>query len=267
MTIEYLIFLVLIGICAGFLAGLFGIGGGILMVPFQYFLLESTGVPSDIAILVAFGTSLAIIVPTSLSGAYRHNKKLDNIVAPGIKLGIFGLFGGFLGGIIASITYYHFLEIIFGCLLLFVGINNLFFKKKDFKFKIDLNIVIIAIVGFFVGISSGLLGVGGGVFLIIILNTFLGYSIKKAIGISSVFICLTAIGGVISYALTGFDFNFSNYYIGYINLIHFLVISVFSIPFAYIGANTSDKISENKLNIGFSILIMAIALKMFGIIP
>ena len=70
--IEFFIGLILIGIVAGFASGLLGIGGGFLIVPLQYFLLQYIGVESNLAMLLSLGTSLAIIIPTSLSGAlYR----------------------------------------------------------------------------------------------------------------------------------------------------------------------------------------------------
>ena len=100
--IEYFIGLILIGICAGFASGLLGVGGGFLIVPLQFFLLKYIGVEPDLAILISFGTSLAIIIPTSLSGAYRHTRTMDNIIAPGIRLGIFGIIGGAIGGFVAS---------------------------------------------------------------------------------------------------------------------------------------------------------------------
>ena len=70
--VEYFIGLILIGICAGFASGLLGVGGGFLIVPLQYFLLQHIGVNSDLAMLISLGTSLAIIIPTSLSGAYSN---------------------------------------------------------------------------------------------------------------------------------------------------------------------------------------------------
>ena len=77
--VEYFLGLIFIGICAGFASGLLGVGGGFLIVPLQYFLLKSIGVDPDLAMLISLGTSLAIIIPTSLSGAYRHSKSLNNI--------------------------------------------------------------------------------------------------------------------------------------------------------------------------------------------
>ena len=101
-TLEYFIGLILIGVVAGFASGLLGVGGGFLIVPFQYFLLEYLGVDPSLAMMISLGTSLAIIIPTATSGASRHLKVMDNILKPGIRLGLFGIVGGILGGLIAS---------------------------------------------------------------------------------------------------------------------------------------------------------------------
>ncbi|MBE6500073.1 MAG: sulfite exporter TauE/SafE family protein [Methanobrevibacter thaueri] len=266
--IEYFIGLILIGICAGFASGLLGVGGGFLIVPLQYFLLKYIGVEPNIAILISFGTSLAIIIPTALSGAYRHAKTMDGIIKPGIKLGLFGIIGGLIGGLIASTIPSRILEIIFGCLLLFIAIKNIIdINNERQEAKIPFNIISIGIIGILVGFSSGLLGVGGGIFLIAILTTLLGFSLIESIGTSSIFISLTAIGGFISYIISGWGVSTFPYSIGYVNIINFLLIAAFSVPLASIGAKISHKIPQKKLKIIFSILVLYIALKMIGILP
>ena len=264
-TIEYFLGLIVIGICAGFASGLLGVGGGFIIVPLQYFLLQSIGVQADIAILISFGTSLAIIIPTSLSGAYRHTKTMEGIVKPGVQLGIFGIIGGAIGGFTASTLPSRVLEIIFGCLLLFIAINNLKnINKEKEDAKIPFNLLTSAIIGLTVGISSGLLGVGGGVFLIAILTVLLGYSLIEAIATSSIFISLTAIGGFLSYVISGWGVSTLPYSIGYVNLINFIVIVLFSVPMASVGAKFAHKVPQKKLKIIFSILVFYIALKMLG---
>lgn len=266
--IGYFIGLILIGICAGFASGLLGVGGGFLIVPLQYFLLKYIGVEPDLAILISFGTSLAIIVPTSFSGAYRHTRSMDNIVRPGIRLGIFGLIGGAIGGFIASSLPSGVLEIIFGCLLLFIAVKNIIdINKEREEARIPFNLITTAIIGLLVGFSSGLLGVGGGIFLIAILTALLGFSLIEAIGTSSVFICLTAIGGFLSYMVSGWGVSTFPYSIGYVSLINFALIAAFSVPLASIGAKFAHKIPQKKLKIIFSILVFYIALKMLGILP
>lgn len=266
--IEYFIGLILIGICAGFASGLLGVGGGFLIVPLQYFLLKYIGVAPDLAILISFGTSLAIIVPTALSGAYRHTRTMDNILKPGIRLGIFGLIGGILGGFVASALPSRVLEIIFGLLLLFIAVNNIVnINKEREEAKIPFNLLTTAIVGLLVGFSSGLLGVGGGIFLIAILTALLGFSLIEAIGTSSVFICLTAIGGFLSYMASGWGVSTFPYSIGYVSIINFILIACFSVPMASLGAKMAHKVPQKKLKIIFSILVLYMALKMLGVLP
>ena len=266
--IEYYIGLILIGICAGFASGLLGVGGGFLIVPLQYFLLKYIGVNPDLAMLISLGTSLAIIIPTSMSGAYRHTRTMDNIIKPGLQLGVFGVIGGAIGGFVASGLPSRVLEIIFGCLLLFVVIKNIIDLNKEREdAKIPFNLLTTGIIGLFVGFSSGLLGVGGGVFLIAILTALLGFSLIEAIGTSSVFICLTAVGGFLSYVITGWGVSTFPYSIGYVSIINFLLIACFSVPLASLGAKFAHRLPQKKLKIIFSVLVLYISLKMLGILP
>lgn len=266
-TIEYFVGLILIGIFAGFASGLLGVGGGFLITPLQFFLLKYIGVAPDLAILISFGTSLAIIIPTSLSGAYKHTKSMDNILNPGIRLGIFGVISGFVGGFVASALPSRTLEIIFGLLLLFVAFNNIVnINKEREKARIPFNWASIGIIGLLVGFSSGLLGVGGGIFLIAILTALFGFSMIEAIGTSSIFISLTAIGGFLSYMIIGWDVSTFPYSIGYVNIINLVLIACFSAPMASFGAKMAHRIPQKKLKIIFSIVILSMALKMLGIL-
>ena len=267
-AIEYYFGLILIGIVAGFASGLLGVGGGFLIVPFQYFLLKYIGISPDLAMLISLGTSLAIIIPTASSGAYQHSKKLDNIVGPGIKLGIFGIMGSLIGGFVASGLSSRVLEIIFGLLLLFISIRNILSRdKKEKEAKFNFNLITIAITGLFVGFFSGLLGIGGGIFLIIILTMLLGFSMIRAIGTSSVFISLTAIGGTLSYIISGWGVNTFPYSLGYVSIINFLLIACFSVPLARVGAKYAHKLPEKRLKQVFGVVVLYIALKMLGVLP
>ena len=228
--IEYFIGLILIGICAGFASGLLGVGGGFIIVPLQYFLLKYIGVEPDLAMLISLATSLAIIVPTSLSGAYRHTRTMDNIIKPGLRLGIFGIIGGVIGGFVASGLPSRILEIIFGCLLLFIAVNNIInINKERQDSKIPFNLLSTAT--------------------------------------SSIFISVTAIGGFLSYVVSGWGVNTFPYSIGYVSIINFVLITAFSVPLASVGAKFAHKVPQKKLKIVFSILVMYMALKMLGILP
>ncbi|WP_458403413.1 sulfite exporter TauE/SafE family protein [Methanobrevibacter sp.] len=266
--IEYFLGLILIGVCAGFASGLLGVGGGFLIVPLQYFLLKYIGVEPDLAMLISLGTSLAIIIPTSISGAYRHSRTLDNIKRPGLRLGVFGIIGGAIGGFTASGLPSNVLEIIFGCLLLFVAVNNIInINKEREDARIPFNLLSTGIIGLLVGFSSGLLGIGGGIFLIAILTSLLGFSMIEAIGTSSIFISLTAVGGFLSYMVSGWGVSTFPYSIGYVSVINFIFIACFSVPFASIGAKFAHRVPQKKLKIIFSVLVLYMALKMLGILP
>lgn len=129
------------------------------MVPFQFFLLKYSGVEPSLAILISFGTSLAIIIPTAISGAYKHTQVLKGIIKPGIRLGIFGILGGILGGITATYLPVKILEVVFGLLLLFIAFYNLLnIGGKSDKKRVELNLFNIPFIGLAAGFSSGLLG-------------------------------------------------------------------------------------------------------------
>ena len=262
--------MIFIGVFAGISSGLLGVGGGFLMVPLQYFLLTSIGVEPDLALRISLGTSLAIIIPTAISGAYTHQRRIEDILKPGILLGIFGMFGGILGGISSSHIPSNILSIILGIFLVFVAINMLFSgnDSSTSRFKqLKLSLFVGAFFGILIGFSSGLLGIGGGIFLIPSLVFLLGFSMKKSIGISSIFISLTAIGGTISYILTGWGINPFPFSLGYISLINLVCIAIFSIPSAYIGAKLVYKLPEKRLKQIFGVIMIYMGIKMLGLDP
>ena len=218
--------------------------------------------------MISLGTSLAIIIPTATSGASRHLKVMDNILKPGIRLGLFGIVGGILGGLIASMLPTQILKIIFGCLLLFIAIRNLMSAdKKTSKARAKFNLINIAVVGVLVGISSGLLGVGGGVFAVPLLSILFGFTLREAIGTSSIFIAITAIGGVISYIISGYGVNPIPYSLGYVSLVNWFAILVFSVPMARIGAKSAYKLPEKRLKHVFAIILFYMGIKMMGFDP
>ena len=152
--------------------------------------------------------------------------------------------------------------------MLFIAIRNILsLDKKEKEAKFDFNFISIALTGLFVGFSSGLLGIGGGIFLIVILTTLLGFSLIRAIGTSSVFISLTAIGGALSYIITGWGVNTFPYSLGYISIVNFILIACFSVPLAQVGAKYAHKLPEKRLKQVFGVVVLYIALKMLGVIP
>ena len=268
VSISFLIGLAMIGIVAGFASGLLGVGGGFLMVPLQYFLLTSSGVNPDLAMMVSLGTSLAIIIPTASSGAYEHQKKNRDIVRPGMLLGVFGIFGSFCGGLLANVVPSDILRFIFGILLFIVAIDMLVgFKREGNGTRVPFTKFTAMAFGISIGLISGLLGVGGGVFAVPLLSILFGFTLREAIGTSSIFIAITAIGGVISYIISGYGVNPIPYSLGYVSLVNWFAILVFSVPMARIGAKSAYKLPEKRLKQVFAVILFYMGIKMMGFDP
>ena len=164
--------LVVTGSIAGILAGLFGIGGGIIIVPVLEVVLGLIGIDSSIRMHVSVATSLAIIIPTSISSALKHHKhqaidfKIIKNWAP------FILFGALFGTWIASQVHGHILAIIFALMSLLISFKMIFFKETyNLSDTVPVN-PIMSIVPTSIGFLSSMMGIGGGTFSVMTLTLF-----------------------------------------------------------------------------------------------
>jgi len=264
--ITYLLILVVTGTFVGFASGLLGVGGGFIMAPVQFFLLSSMGVDPNTSIRIAFATSLAVILPTALSGAYGHWRRGAVMVVPSIFLGTAGLCGGIIGAGIASNISAAILSVIFGLLALFSALWMVCSKTPETEEETANSKPAYVFWGFLGGFSSGLLGIGGGVVMVPILNILLKFPTHKAIGTSTAFIVFASIGGILTYIFTGMNATgLPPYSVGYVNLVQLVVLAGFSIPMARVGVKAAHNISAKKLRYLFAILLIYIALKMIGV--
>ena len=266
IILSYVLILLLTGVFVGFATGLLGVGGGFILVPVLYFLLVNMGVEPTLAIRMAFGTSLAIIIPTAVSSTHAHHRKNQVELKAALYMGISGFTGAILGGYIATHVPGQYLKLLFAIILLFAALRMLLFKEPEkYGPKIE-NILLFLIVGFFTGMISGLAGVGGGIILIPVMVLLLGFNMREAGGTSSLVIVLTSLGGVFSYILNGIHVTgLPPYSLGYVNILQFLIIVIFSIPMAQVGAWASHKFSNKVLRYLFILLLIYIALKMLGV--
>jgi uncharacterized protein len=264
--IFYLIALLLTGALVGFASGLLGVGGGFIMVPVQFFLLTSIGIDPTISIRVAFGTSLAVILPTAVSGALGHERRGAVLINPMILMGFSGIIAAFIGGTIATNVPGFYLRIIFGFLVIIAAIWMLVAHYPDVKESPKERIVTYLLIGFFTGILSGLLGVGGGIVLVPILVLIMGFSMIQAVGTSTAVIIFTSLGGILAYLINGVNTTgLPPYSVGYINIIQLLALSIVSIPMALIGVKASHNLPEKQLRYIFVIVMFYIAFKMIGL--
>src|SRR5512137_706217 len=183
--ILYFTSLFLTGITAGTASGLFGVGGGFLMTPVQYWLYTSGGIDSTLATRLAFGTSLAVIVPTLISGTLAHHTWGAVNWQAAIPMGCAAIFGGLAGGMLAAHLPGDVLRIIFAIFIIATAVRMIWHIRSCTVCEPRGSTVIYAMTGFLVGLVSGLAGIGGGILLVPVLVILLGYPIHTAVGTSS----------------------------------------------------------------------------------
>ena len=181
-TNQILFFLLIMSITAlfaGFFAGFFGIGGGIITVPCLFYIFGSVGIDKSFIMHLAVGTSFAIMIPTAIMSVYTHykHKAVDFDILK--SYGIFVVTGVIIGSLIAAYLNTQFLVLFFSLALYLLAIN-LFFLKDKTKLKLSFNLFQRTTLGFVVGFVSSLMGIGGAIMNVPILK-FVGYTINKAI--------------------------------------------------------------------------------------
>ncbi|MBO6824667.1 MAG: sulfite exporter TauE/SafE family protein [Sneathiella sp.] len=251
------------GIVAGILAGLLGVGGGIVIVPVLYHLLSYIGIAEEVRMHVAVGTSLATIILTSISSARAHYKKGAVDTALLKSWGIV-IFLGVLGGTwMASIVNATILTGIFAVLALVVAANMAFRPEgvhiSDKLPKSPLKEVLALFIGWF----SAMMGIGGGTFSVPILTLF-NYPIRQAVGTASAIGLIIAIPGTVGFLLAGLEAaNLPPGNFGYVNILGFLVIVPMTIIFAPVGAHIAHSINTGMLKKAFAFFLFLTSIRMF----
>ena len=268
----YILVLLATGLAVGFACGLLGIGGGFLMVPVQIWVLTSTGIDPTLATRIAFGTSLAVVLPTALSGCRGHSCRGVVLWRPGIIMGLSGLLGAFLGGSIAAHAPGDLLRMAFGFVVFLGALRMLFAKdlqpiREALPEKSRDHLLQYVLWGLAVGVISGLTGIGGGVILVPAMVIAMGFGMYQAIGTSSVTIAFNAVGGVIAYVINGWGVaGLPAYSLGYIDLLQFALLAGASIFTASWGVKAAHRLPAEKLKYIFVVLMVYIGLKMIGVL-
>ena len=262
--LSFILFCLLVGAVAGFFAGLFGIGGGLLIVPVLVYLLPMVGVPEPLLMSTALGTSFATIVITGFSSAQRHHK-LGNVVwsavkvlAPSIMVSVF-ICGFFIGKLDRDIS-----SKLFACLVVYLAVKMvLSIKPKTNKTVKPLTTQSSIIGGILIGMASSAAGIGGGGFIVPFLNSR-GIDMKKAIGSSAFCGMLLGTSGMFSFMLSGWgNAAMPEYSLGYIYFPAVLCITATSFFTSKLGATATSKLPVPTLKKGFALLLITIAVDMF----
>ena len=260
MGIEILLYII-IGGFAGMLAGLLGVGGGLIIVPCLVFIYTYLGFNEGVLVHIAIGTSLASIIFTGTSSAYAHYIKdsVDTKILIPVTTGI--VIGAFIGAVIADHINGNDLRKIIGAFALIIAIQMYFNVEKYSLSTKPRNFVSVA-VGGFIGSASSILGIGGGSFSVPYFRMS-GLKLKTAIGTSAACGISIAVFGALGFLISGIDEQgLPQSSIGYIHLPSLFFISISSIFFARIGANTAHAISDHVLKIIFVLLMVIISFYM-----
>lgn len=259
LTAIAIVLYVIFGYCAGILAGIFGIGGGVITVPALLFVFHLLDFPKAIIVQTAVGTSLAAMVFNSFSAAWTQHKHhcvrwiLIRTIIPGIIL------GSLLGAVVAHLLSGVILEIFFGIFLIILGVRFIRKMPKPKLAGASPKKLAWNAIGACIGFISNLLGIGGGALSVPVLTHY-RYPTQTAAGTSSAMTLITTCIGAISYFLVGLEAMPYPGNLGYVNITAFFILGLVSFFAAPKGVQMGKKLSKDKFYryFGWVLVIMGI---------
>ncbi|MCC6397222.1 MAG: sulfite exporter TauE/SafE family protein [Bacteroidetes bacterium] len=264
MDIPTVLLLLLAGSAAGFLAGFFGVGGGIILVPILLYFFQSIHVSSLVSTHLAFGTSLLIVLFASLSSASQYYRNGHVVWKAVLAIGLASVVGGLVGAMIAGGLEGKVLRQIFAAVVILSAIR-LFSETRKPKLETmpPLRIPSLMGTGLAVGLVSSLAGVGGGVLSIPIMHSILKFPLKKALGTSSATIVITALAAGTGYVVKGWGNTLlPEGTLGYVDWLHAIPLIAGSIPLAAVGARVANKTKVTVLKRVFALFLLVVAFRM-----
>ncbi len=249
---------------AGFMAGLLGVGGGIIIVPALYYAFTVLDFELVTRMHLAVGTSLAIIIPTSIISTKTH-MEYDAVDFKMVKsFGLFILIGVVLGTFLAVNLKTPALVLFFSIFAFMVGLFFIFLREKLVENPKTISDIVKNISGIVIGFISIPLGIGGGSLMVPFMRTF-GYDIRKSIGTAAAVGFLIAISGTITMIIGGKIINNINtpFSVGYINLLGFAVFVPVTMIMARLGAKAVYKIKKKLLSKIFGTFLLIVSVRSF----
>jgi uncharacterized membrane protein YfcA len=263
---ELALLLIAVGALSGFLAGVFGIGGGAILVPVFYECFRLAGVPLEVRMPLCIGTSLAIIIPTSIRSyqAHRARGAVDMDVIKAWWLPV--LAGVIAGSVTARYAPERLFKIVF-VLVAFSAAARLMLARETWKFGDDLpKGPLMKAFGFFVGLFSTLMGIGGGLFANLLM-TFYGRPIHQAVATSSALAVLISIPGALGYVYAGWPAAAHYpevtalqlpFALGYVSLIGAILVMPTTLLTAGLGVRVAHALSKRTLEIAFGCYLLIV---------
>lgn len=262
-----LIGLCTVGLLSGFIAGLIGIGGGVLIVPFLYFLYghpewSHFWFPEDLHVTVAHATSLLVIFPTAIRGTLSYSKAGLIAWEVVIPVAVAAVVGGVIGARIAMVASAELLKALFGAFLIASASQMVFRRAHAPGGPLRTNLVATSATGLAVGVLSGMMGVGGGVLALPLLMYVLHLDVRRAAATSLAIVGAAAFSSLTTYALGGADpILMPAGSIGYVHLIAAAPILIGSVIAVPLGTRMNQKLDATALKYIFAAFFFLMGLK------
>ena len=266
MSPEHIIILLVTGAVAGFAGGLLGLGGAFIMTPVQFIVYAAMGLPDDLAIKTAFGTSLLVVLPTAISGAWRHHRNKAVWWRAGAIMGLCSMLSALGGATLAAHISGTTLKIAFGIVILLIAVRMVTAREPKYKIEAVSRPWLWVAWSIPLGLVSGIFGIGGGIIMIPVLVLVLRFEMHYAIGTSMAVMMFTSIGGVIGYIINGIGVvDRLSYSLGYVNIPSWLLLVVPAVIMAQVGAATAHKLPRKLLIYIFTVILIYMGLRMAGV--
>ncbi len=251
----------ILGLFSGLAAGLFGVGGGLVIVPILVLLLTAEGFPAGLVMIMSVATSLATIIVTSIASVVAHHRLGSVVWEKLLSLGPGIIVGAALGAVVADNLDADVLRSLFIVFLLFVGVQMAFQFESRLPSIKHVKTLDFAVAGI-IGMVSSILGIGGGTLTVPFLVSS-RQPMQKAVATASACGLPIAVFGTLSYALLGSnEAQLPDWSLGYVYVPAFLGIALSSVFSAPIGARLAHRLPAKQLKRYFSLLLFVMAAKL-----
>jgi uncharacterized membrane protein YfcA len=257
---------IVIGLAVGFVGGFLGVGGGAVMIPLlHYWAFPAMDISPEVIVHLSFGTSLAIIIPTSLSSSWAHARAGNVNWRVVFLMAVPGIPGSLLGSTLAALLTGLLLKTIFGSLLIILSAQMLLQRKGPDESGPDSSPrpLPTLIIGLVVGVFSGFFAIGGGVIAIPLMVRFLGIPIHRTVGISIAFVFFASLVGTGGYIMNGYgNPHLPRHALGYVHTLGWVLAGIPSIFLAQRGAKLANKTRPPLLHRAFAVLLLIAGIRM-----
>ena len=253
----------LAAIPVGFVAGLFGVGGGLITVPVLFYIFDTAGLDRSFIMHLAVGTSFAIIIPTSFISTITHMKfkAVDFDIVK--SFGVFVMLGIIIGTIFATNLKTAYLILFFSIITMLFSFYFFISKEKVNPVQNKMNMIHKIILGSLSGFFAAPMGIGGGSINVPILKMF-GYSINQAIGSSAAIGFLVSVIGTLGFAISGVYLDTeAPLSFGFLNIPAFLIFIPITMLMAKIGAKVVHQINKQIINRLFGVFLFILSCRLF----